>query len=587
MATAAITMHPHMAFDVIQRQAGTLTKAIMEGVMNSVDAGATVCNVHASETEVTISDDGCGVTSRQAVDDCLLQLGRPHTEAEKKVYGRFRMGRGQMWAFGRNTWRTGPFELLFDIRESGLDVDVQDDLPAASGCRIKIELYTPLDQMGLYSLKLELERGVTYCPVPVFFNNERLSVPPESCKWTHDTDEAYIRLDDSATLRLYNMGVFVTSFEANRYGSGGVITTKRPLTVNYARNDVMSDCPVWRAICDTLDTVIDRNAAADKSLSEAAKNALLQRMLRGVLVENAEKLKLFALSDGRQLTAKQLWAMAKLRPVTSATNNDVRADRMLQMSRAVCVSATHLRALGCSVEDYLFVAGRILNRRGDRASLLHGIRFEDIQSLWGLAEFDTELIPEKNYRPSERMWLDLLDRVTTQITGFLAGRDGGGGWATYDSMCKMRRKLLIGRSSTAQAWTDGVSYIAFDRTYLAARNFDLAGIIDVMQVFCHEYAHDDGTTGSHTHGTEFHAKLDGLLRARLSQCIRHGLSVIPNVFKKAKRQQTRKVLRNHDVLAALRDCALRTYQDLNQILSEQPDEDAAVAERAPELAGVG
>jgi hypothetical protein len=38
---AHFKMHPKLLLDVIQRQAGTLSKAILEGVMNAVDAGAT------------------------------------------------------------------------------------------------------------------------------------------------------------------------------------------------------------------------------------------------------------------------------------------------------------------------------------------------------------------------------------------------------------------------------------------------------------------------------------------------------------------------------------------------------------------
>jgi hypothetical protein len=590
MATAEITMHKHMAFDVIQRQAGTLTKAIMEGVMNSVDAGSSACTVTATATEVVISDDGCGVTSRQAVDDCLLQLGRPHDESERKVYGRFRMGRGQMWAFGRNTWRTGPFKLVFDIRENGLAVDVQDDLEPVAGCRITIELYDPLNQTALHGLKTDLQRGVAYCPVPVLFNGERVSTDPATAKWTHQTPEASIRLDETAQLRLYNLGVFVTSFEADRFGSGGAITTNVPLAVNYARNDVMSNCPVWVAIQKTLDAVIDRNAAADQALTEPAKNALLKRALRGVLIENAGKLKLFKLSDGRQVTAAQLWRMALKRPVTSVSNNDQRGDRLLQMGRAVCVSRNHLEMLECTLEDYLYVARRIhLGARGTRETMLTEITFKRVYELWDDAEFKTELIDTKKYRVTERMWLDLLDRMSGHIVAFVAGPDSS--WQHYERTLVLRRKLVVGRSSTSAAWTDGASYIAFDRDWLSRRRFDLQGIMDAAQILCHEYAHDNADCATSTHGVEFYARQDGIMRACLSACTRHGLAALSNVFKKAKRERPKAVLIAQDALTRLRDAAAFTYADLSALCAAQADPDADSESPAnvmePELAGVG
>ena len=33
----------HLMLDVIKRQAGSLLKAVLEGVMNAIDAGATTC----------------------------------------------------------------------------------------------------------------------------------------------------------------------------------------------------------------------------------------------------------------------------------------------------------------------------------------------------------------------------------------------------------------------------------------------------------------------------------------------------------------------------------------------------------------
>jgi hypothetical protein len=43
--------HNKLLLDVIRRQAGTLSKAILEGVMNAVDAGATRCDISIDETE--------------------------------------------------------------------------------------------------------------------------------------------------------------------------------------------------------------------------------------------------------------------------------------------------------------------------------------------------------------------------------------------------------------------------------------------------------------------------------------------------------------------------------------------------------
>jgi hypothetical protein len=73
--------------------------------------------------------------------------------------------------------------------------------------------------------------------------------------------------------------------------------------------------------------------------------------------------------------------------------------------------------------------------------------------------------------------------------------------------CWDDRKIKIGVSAVANAWTDGSSYIAFDRKWLFNRNFStLSEVLKVFTVGCHELAHDDNSAGTHNHGPEFYEK---------------------------------------------------------------------------------
>ncbi len=56
--TRSFKMHHQLLRSVIQRQAGTLSKAILEGVMNAVDAEASKIDIVLKRNEVRISDDG-------------------------------------------------------------------------------------------------------------------------------------------------------------------------------------------------------------------------------------------------------------------------------------------------------------------------------------------------------------------------------------------------------------------------------------------------------------------------------------------------------------------------------------------------
>ena len=168
-----LKMHPKLLLDVIGRQAGSLDKAMLEGGMNAQEAinalkmSGGVCkdeNIYMTYTKtdnptsevledgrkkgnlnrkivITIEDMGKGITTKKEIEEFFETFGTPHDESEHKIYAQFRMGRGQMFNFGRNVWRTGTFELTVDILKNGLEWEFKENLPFVDGCHITIELY--------------------------------------------------------------------------------------------------------------------------------------------------------------------------------------------------------------------------------------------------------------------------------------------------------------------------------------------------------------------------------------------------------------------------------------------------------------
>src|SRR6266436_3542027 len=62
-------MHAQLLYDVILRQAGSLAKAFLEGVMNSVDAHASYVDLWLNEDRGLLVDDGEGFKNRREVED--------------------------------------------------------------------------------------------------------------------------------------------------------------------------------------------------------------------------------------------------------------------------------------------------------------------------------------------------------------------------------------------------------------------------------------------------------------------------------------------------------------------------------------
>jgi len=206
-------MHPKLLMDVIRRQAGTLGKAILEGVMNSVDAGATYCDIAVASDVVIIEDDGGGFPDEETVDKHFNTFGQPHEESENKIYANFRMGRGQMFAFGHNIWESGEFEFDVDIKNRGSEWTFSDGMETdAEGCRITIHLYNELRPSELAQLVRDLQRLVKWVNIPVTLNDEHISQDPAEAEWDYESDNCYMKLKTTGELHVYNLGVHVRSY---------------------------------------------------------------------------------------------------------------------------------------------------------------------------------------------------------------------------------------------------------------------------------------------------------------------------------------------------------------------------------------
>lgn len=271
------TMDPNLLVSVIKSQAGTLSKALLEGVMNSIDAGATRVDVTLTQTEFCIEDNGKGFSSEDEIKNWFGRFGTPHTEGDA-IYGRFRMGRGQMMAFASTEWSSGPFKMSVDIETQGLTYELAHLSEPVKGCRIVGKLYRELPDYKLTDMLSELKKFVAYALRPVYVNGELYGAPAGRLKtWSYEDDDAWYKVvQDSTELLVYNQGVFVEEMGTWRIGMGGIVVSKSRLEVNFARNSVMEDsCAVWRRIASKLErTVLESSRRLRSSMTENVSSSL-------------------------------------------------------------------------------------------------------------------------------------------------------------------------------------------------------------------------------------------------------------------------------------------------------------------------
>lgn len=521
---------PNLLRDVIQKQAGSLSKAVAEGVMNSADAilseGRTdgYCRITVDETTLIIEDNGKGFRSKKEVLSWFEIFGEKHTAEENKTFGTFRMGRGQLMSYGKNVWRSGKLRMIVDVKSwtTKMSYDLETGLDHHPGCRIEIALYNKLQEYDLNILRRDLGKWFKYAPVPVSINGETVTVDPKTEKWDLDTPEAYVRLrQNDSYLTVYNLGVYVRDEYGYSLGAGGELVSKKQLALNFARNEVLrAECKVWEKVTKAIRTQVDKLVLTGKKLTKDQLTAVLGRAVAGDRVDGFDKLRVVADCNGRRYTVAELRsALAKYRSrVSFAAPGDRSADRLLQTQACLVLDEAVLAMLGATATTFfhkLGVAGGLSDMYFDGASV---VPFAQAKS--GL-EGDQTVLDERAQPAVVQVWMDVARRAMYELVS--AGR-GTVPWKELREKCERRgRRLLVGASPTCDGWTDGKIYIALNHLFLKEQPFTAQGLTAVGVLIAHEMAHDDATDGTHHHGVEFFEEFEYLCRHGLPQFVSHGL----------------------------------------------------------------
>lgn len=535
--TRRFAMHPALLLDVIQRQAGTLSKAVLEGVMNAVDAKATECKITLNKELLTICDNGKGFSGREEIVKFFEVFGQPHAAEEHKTYGCFRMGRGQLFAFGPNKWHSGRYYMAVDIKSKGLDYELANAPHNISGCNIYITLYDQLTNVGLAETIRDIKRMVKFVAMKVKLNGDLISTDPAGEKWTDETDDGYVLINKLSSLQIYNLGVFVRDYPASQFGTGGVVVSKVPFKVNFARNDVMSDCKVWQRLKRIVDKYGTQDNLKKESLDDSGRQHMIDKLMNGeVKLDDVENLRLIKDVNGRCWTIRSMlrnkWGWKDT--VTVVSEGHRIGCRIHDARIAFVISTETLDQFGCKgVMEFKSVIQDLIGYT------LHGWKFITFEVASKGFNDQTLEVPTKDYTELERLWV----RVLTSLSGALqCSIDHKRGRRDY----RTGRNILVGMSgANLEAWTNGESYVCFDRDYLAKHELDLPGLLDVGLTLWHEYCHDTDDRGSHKHGVEFYQEFhDGVDDA--VRCIWDRFGSLGNILEAAGRRLTKKQLKLMD-----------------------------------------
>ena len=524
-----IQAHPKLIMDTIKRQAGTLSKAILEGLMNAVDAKASRFSIQigSGRTKITLSDNGKGIATRSQIEQFFETFGYPHDEREGKIFAEFRMGRGQLFAFGRNVWRTGEFEMTVDVEHWGLNYRLQTGLSTVDGCQITIELYRPLTIADEMELRRELQYMSLYSPIEVLFDGQTLQRNPADEQWDRITEDAYIRFRDVGPLMVYNLGIYTLTHSNRHFGIGGTIIARKKLRVNFARNDIMSDCPVWRRIKSLIQKESDlRIGKSPKTALSGSQRDHVLKLLDdhvkvGQSIDDSPKLagwwdmKLFQLTNRKRLSFDDLRGRVNL-PWSVARQGLQKADAVMERRGGLGFSEPLLEQLDIgsvvAFSDWLKNVVKLSSQLPWRERCLDGlnrIRCVDFDTLTHGMDDHHELLTPKQLNKKEAIWLDVMREMCRGSWYAVEKLEAAStGDSSFNDVPVIRRtfgrEIMLGASDTAHGWTDGTSYIAIERKFINKLPYSLQGISDLVCLLLHEMCHDSGSAGTHEHGVEFY-----------------------------------------------------------------------------------
>lgn len=348
-------MHPDLLWSVIQSQSGAPEKAILEAIMNAVDAGATYCDITIGGKGYSIKDDGKGFQSRTEIEDFFEVFGKPHAEGDA-TYGKYRMGRGQLFSFSKTHWRSGTFSMNVDIKKQGLNYDLVTDLSLEQGCSIDGEWYEWCDAAEVIRITHDLTNLAHWMQITVKVNGKRINKIASEQTWTLETDDAYISTKITGGLAIYNLGALVNTYPAYKFGISGTIVSKKQLQVNFARTEILlAQCEVWKRIRRELDKLCG-NLTKKKSvtLHSHERDAIANRFVRGELpFSEVANIGLVFDVSGKQRTLKELSNTERLTLAPDRKDWTIGERVMNQKLAFVINSATLDRFNVTSPEEFL------------------------------------------------------------------------------------------------------------------------------------------------------------------------------------------------------------------------------------------
>jgi len=501
MEVRKFSVHENALRTLITKQAGTLDKAVLELAMNSVEAGATQVAITLNSTKLVVTDDGHGFATRTEIEEAFEVFGKSDERAQEvKRWAQFQIGRGQAFNFGKTTYRTNTFEMCVDLAQCPKEITytLTENLENIPGCTVTVDLYR---ELAVYELSNELkniERNVRYVETLILLDGRQINKSPIFEQWDLITDEAYIKFsEDASGADVYNLGAYVEN--AYVQSVGGIIVSRKQLSLNSSRNQVDRSCPVFRAINVHFEKRAGTTLLKKKTFKPEDVERIFERVTSGAY-SRSEVLKLPMFRD----TNSKRWSImqiSKMQSISFDIPGSRLADVAMQTRRVVVLNREYAQKALRSYDD----AGSYekLQDRMQSIAYVNGPNYLTTEELYASLDRQDTVYTDDDLDQDERIGLRLLNSALNK--DLIKDIQPPNSYHRYAF-----RQTSLGLSPGYEAWTDGETYITYDRKYFAKHRRSLVGWAHILRTMCHEYAHCDGEK---THDSDFYERFHDTIDA--------------------------------------------------------------------------
>ncbi len=505
-------LDPQIIHHIIYSQAGSIGKAVIELLMNSVDARATFVRLVMTKDGFQCSDDGTGFASREDVLRYFGRFGTPHEEGDA-TYGRFRLGRGQIMAHASTVWTSNQWKMTVDTRTMGYSYDLEDADAVTPGCQIIGQWYEPLTDAELMSAIQEVRDLVRYTPISVELNGRTITRDPKEEKWDFEDEHAYYRVKEEGAVSIYNQGVLVRHDSSHLWGAGGLIVSKKAVGLNVSRTEILrKTCSVWKPIAKQFGKMAEEIAArlGEHRKTEARREKYARALLSGdpKIAEIYAKEEVITVLPGkRHITLvdflRKAYYQSRHKGSITVVENGFDVPKGEAIAREGIVMVVHPKTMerfGCyNPEDFRECLERIIENirqainDGARVWGTDFLRVPELVAFPVLRDAFIEqirVVSEKDSLDKEtrRAWTALRWCIQQYAGACAGGEVYRNGRLRYKDKHLMH--ILLGDSNSAEAWTDGKSYIAIDQKIVQRlKNQPLKTAAYIFGLVEHEVAH--------------------------------------------------------------------------------------------------